>query len=98
MSETFAEMVQRNMAAARDNPDHRPDGSGLDDGVPLSRWLVNGRKKDRARVMRAEGKTLRAIAAEIGVSHETVNAWTKGMRRPKTTSLWRTIPDQESKP
>lgn len=35
MSETFEEIVARNMRAAQEAPDNRPDGSGLDDGVFL---------------------------------------------------------------
>lgn len=62
------------------NPDHRPDGSGLDDGVPLPRAYVNGRKRDEAIRRRRAGETLRAIAADLGVSHETVNVWTAGVQ------------------
>lgn len=35
MGETIEQIVERNMRAARENPDHKPDESGLDDGV----WL-----------------------------------------------------------
>lgn len=57
------------------NPDRRPDGSGLDDGVPLPKW----HRKGEAIAMRQSGKTLRTIAAEIGVSHEAVRDWTRGI-------------------
>lgn len=36
---------------------------------------------ERAKAMRAEGKTLRAIAAELGVSHTIVHQWSAGLRR-----------------
>jgi hypothetical protein len=47
MNETFEQIVERNMRAARETPDHKPDGSGLDDGV----WLPGQapRKKPPAK-------------------------------------------------
>ena len=35
MSEDFRAIVERNMREAAINPDHKPDGSGLDDGPYL---------------------------------------------------------------
>lgn len=63
--------------------DNRPDLSGLDHGPPLPRSIVNGWKKDKAIALYCEGKTLRGIAAEIGVSHETVRVWTTGHKRSR---------------
>lgn len=35
MSEEFRAIVERNLREAAANPDHKPDGSGLDDGPYL---------------------------------------------------------------
>ena len=59
------------------NPDRQPDGSGLDDGPPLPK---NSHKMAAVERWRAGG-TLRTVAAEFGVSHETVRYWTRGMAR-----------------
>lgn len=36
---------------------------------------------EQAKAMRAQGQTLRAIAAELGVSHSAVHQWSAGLRR-----------------
>ena len=45
---------------------HRSPASGRDDG------RVSERVRQRVRLLRAEGLTLRGVAAAVGVSHETV--------------------------
>jgi len=75
MSIDYVAMLQKGI----ENPDRRPDGSGLDDGPPLPRSYVNMAKKILAREMWMRCMTLRDISKELKVSHETVRVWTNGL-------------------
>ena len=75
--------VRASLIKGLETPDCQPDGSGLDDGVPLPRKMVKDRKKSDAISLRLDGKTYRSIAAQIGVSHETVRIWTAGVMRQR---------------
>ena len=70
--------------------DHKPDGSGLDDGPPLPRSISIGGKRSQIVAEWKAGATLRALSAKYDVSHETVRGWTEtetrtvgAPRRPK---------------
>jgi hypothetical protein len=52
---------------------HRGRNGGVASG--LSRAAASEDKRASARLMRAQGMSLRAIAAELGVSHEIVRKW-----------------------
>lgn len=67
-------------------PDRKPDMTGLDDGPPLPTHVVNAWKKPLVISRWENGQTLRDIAREFGISHETVRAWTNGLSRNKGAS------------
>ena len=56
--------------------DHKPDGTGLDDGPPLPRSVANANKRERVVAEWKDGATLRVLGERHGISHETVRAWT----------------------
>ena len=67
-------------------PDRKPDMTGLDDGPPLPLRVVNAWKKPLVISRWKAGCTMRDIAIEFGISHETVRAWTDGLMRTKGAS------------
>ena len=63
---------------------HQPDvfdGSQiqLDIFEPIELPESNAEQKDTARKMRADGATLKVIAEELGIEHQTVSRWCKGV-------------------
>lgn len=55
--------------------------TGLDDGPPLPRWVINQWKRERLTNDWKAGATLRDLAAKYEVSHETARAWTECQTR-----------------
>lgn len=65
-------------------------------GLPVGESHPNCRYPDslveKARAMRAQGETLRGIAAELGVAHPTIYYWTSGrLRQPAVRVVARRI-------
>ena len=57
----------------------------------------NAEQKEIARGMRAEGETLKAIAAELGIkSHATIKSWCEGITPKKRTKATRKSRQKES--
>jgi DNA invertase Pin-like site-specific DNA recombinase len=61
--------IEASDARFRDIQAHRGRLGGLAKGA------ANEDKRATARIMRAQGLSLRAIAAELGVHHDTVREW-----------------------
>jgi len=55
-------------------------------GEPPPPWTLRARAKDdlhqRARDLRAEGRTYNEIAAELGVSKGSISLWVRDLPRP----------------
>jgi hypothetical protein len=73
VAKSVAKWVWRMDAAAREAFIERQRWRGRKGGI--AKGLANEDKRASARLMRAQGMSLRAIAAELGVSHEIVRKW-----------------------